>query len=144
MSNPIPTHELFRVHMLNQAGVAAAQELAQEFSRLAFWVEQRLPPSRERSIVLTHLQDASFHAKRGLAEMSELQAGVVASAGDFQLGSSTSPDAQKRWENRLAGTYTPAEREAAGGPPAEPHNRALAEDGIVTLPGSVFNTNKEK
>jgi hypothetical protein len=71
--------------------------------------------------VLTHLQDASFHAKRGLAEMSELQAGVVASAGDFQLSPST--------------------REAAGGLPAEPHNRTPP---LETLPGSVFNTNKEK
>jgi len=90
MTSLTPTHRLFTVHLLNQAGVSAAQELAQEFSRLAYWVEQRIPAGTEQSIVLTHLQDAAFHAKRALAELPELQAGVVASAGDFKLAPSAS------------------------------------------------------
>lgn len=64
----MPIHKLFSVHRLNSTGFAKAEELAGEFSRLAAFLEANIPEGRERSIVMTHLQDACFHAKRGIAE----------------------------------------------------------------------------
>lgn len=66
-------HPLFKVHKLNADGFARAEELAQQFTSLAEWVEKNTPKGREQSIVLTHLQDASFHAKRAIAELPENQ-----------------------------------------------------------------------
>lgn len=137
----VPTHDLFRVHFLNQAGLSAAQELATEFSRLGNWIEQRIPPGRERSLTMTHLQDAAFHAKRALADLPELQAGVVASAGDFKLG----PSAPPPWDGPHAADGAPLAKplmpDAADGTPlAKP---VPPDSPNATLPGSVFNTNKE-
>jgi len=62
-------HKLFTVHRLNKEGFTKAEQLAQEFSRLAVFIEQNVPEGRERSIAMTHLQDACFHSKRGIAEI---------------------------------------------------------------------------
>lgn len=71
-------HNLFKVHRLNKDGFAKAEELAQEFSKLASFIEQNVPEGRERSITMTHLQDAAFHAKRGIAEIPAHQEEAVA------------------------------------------------------------------
>lgn len=62
-------HKLFTVHKLNQDGFAKAEALAEEYSRLARFLEENIPEGRERSIALTNLQDSAFHAKRGIAEI---------------------------------------------------------------------------
>ncbi len=134
----VPTHDLFRVQFLNPAGLSAAQELATEFSRLAHWIEQRIPAGRERSLTMTHLQDAALHARRALGDLPELQAGVVASAGDFKLG----PSAPPPWDGPHAADGTPLAKPLMDSPNA---TAAGAHDSPnATLPGSVFNTNKEK
>ena len=134
----VPTHDLFRVQFLNPAGLSAAQELATEFSRLAHWIEQRIPAGRERSLTMTHLQDAALHARRALGDLPELQAGVVASAGDFKLG----PSAPPPWDGPHAADGTPLGKPLMGSPNATPAGGHDSPN--ATLPGSVFNTNKEK
>jgi len=59
----------FSVHLLNEQGIAKATALGEVFSRCLDEVEAILPPgpSREKSLVITLLQDASFRAKRGMA-----------------------------------------------------------------------------
>ena len=59
--------EEFAVHMLNDAGKSKAHSLAEAFSSLLDTIEGMLPASRELSLVKTHLQEASFFAKRGMA-----------------------------------------------------------------------------
>lgn len=66
-------HSLFKVHMLNDEGVKKANELAEHYSRLAEFIENEIPKGREQSIALTHLQQSSMHAKRGIAEKPENQ-----------------------------------------------------------------------
>lgn len=66
-------HDLFRVHKLNAQGFVVAEQLAQHFSDVATLIESTIPPGRERSLALTHLQQASMHAKRGIAEVKENQ-----------------------------------------------------------------------
>ncbi len=57
----------FMVHMLNDQGVAAARALGEAFSQLLEAVEAVVPAGRERSLVVTKLQEASFFAKRAVA-----------------------------------------------------------------------------
>ena len=64
-------HELFEVHLLNAQGKQKAAEIALSFSDLLNRLEAVCPPSRELSIVKTHLQDASFYAKRCMAAQPE-------------------------------------------------------------------------
>lgn len=66
-------HNLFKPHNLNPAGAAKVSGMREEFSKLSAWVEENVPNGRERSIVMTHLQDASMHAVRGIAEFPENQ-----------------------------------------------------------------------
>jgi len=64
----------FTVHMLNDAGIAKATELGEAFSTLLETVERILPAQcREKSLVVTKLQEASFFAKRGIAILPENQ-----------------------------------------------------------------------
>ncbi len=63
----------FGVHMLNEAGVEKARSLAEAFSVLLETVDILVPASRERSIVVTKLQEACFYAKRGIAVLPENQ-----------------------------------------------------------------------
>lgn len=57
----------FKVHRLNEQGLQKADELARAFSDLLAAVEIMVPPGRERAIVTTKLQEASYFAKLGLA-----------------------------------------------------------------------------
>lgn len=57
----------FTVHRLNENGLLACEELAKEFSNLLAVVEGHIPAGRERSLVVTKLQEACFFAKRALA-----------------------------------------------------------------------------
>jgi hypothetical protein len=57
----------FQVHMLNDDGVDKASQLGEIFSTALTEIEKLVPKSRELSLVVTHLQDASFWAKRGIA-----------------------------------------------------------------------------
>lgn len=59
----------FQVHRLNESGMEKAVELAEIFSRALDQIETILvsSPGRERALVITKLQEASFFAKRALA-----------------------------------------------------------------------------
>lgn len=57
----------FQVHMLNGTGLERATNLGEAFSELLTKVEAIVPAGRERSIVVTKLQEAAFWAKRGIA-----------------------------------------------------------------------------
>lgn len=68
-------NEIFSVHMLNDDGKKKAVAMAEDFSELLARVEAVVPPGRELAIVKTHLQDACFYAKRGMAMKPENQQG---------------------------------------------------------------------
>lgn len=58
----------FQVHKLNSRGLDKATQLAEAFSELLVKVEAVIPSSsRERSLVITKLQEACFFAKRAIA-----------------------------------------------------------------------------
>lgn len=57
----------FQVHMLNDEGIRTAKILGEAFSDLLDKIDQHIPPGRERSLVVTKLQEASFFAKRAVA-----------------------------------------------------------------------------
>jgi len=53
--------------MLNGIGLAKAKELGEIFSEALNRIEYFVPAGRERALVITKLQEASFFAKRGIA-----------------------------------------------------------------------------
>ncbi len=57
----------FKVHRLNADGMAKAQMLGDIFSEALEKIEAIIPPGRERALVVTKLQEASFFAKRAVA-----------------------------------------------------------------------------
>lgn len=57
----------FKVHRLNAAGMAKAQLLAEAFEEALTKINAIVPASRELSLVVTKLQEASFFAKRAVA-----------------------------------------------------------------------------
>lgn len=57
----------FQVHQLNAVGMAKAQTLGEIFSRALEDIEAIVPAGRERSLVITKLQETSFFAKRAIA-----------------------------------------------------------------------------
>lgn len=64
----------FSVHMLNQAGIEKASALGEAFSALLDRIDEIAPESsREKALVVTHLQHASFFAKRAVAILPENQ-----------------------------------------------------------------------
>lgn len=65
-------HE-FCVHRLNAEGLAKATALGEAFSTLLETIEALTPPGRERSLVVTKLQEASFFAKRSIAMLADNQ-----------------------------------------------------------------------
>jgi hypothetical protein len=68
------TDNLFRVHRLNEIGLAGAGKLAEHFSDLLRVVESYSgTEGRDIALVRTHLQLACFYAKRALAEHPENQ-----------------------------------------------------------------------
>ena len=59
---------LFRVHRLNEQGLSKADRLANGFSMVKGLVDEIAPQaSRERSLAYTHLELASFYAKKAMA-----------------------------------------------------------------------------
>lgn len=67
--------EEFQVHILNDEGIAKAKQLGELFSEFLENVEKLVPSGRERSLVVTKLQEANFFAKRAIAIKSENQKG---------------------------------------------------------------------
>jgi hypothetical protein len=65
--------EEFEVHLLNEEGIAKARELAELFSDALTKIERITGPGREAALVKTKLQEASFFAKRGLAQRPDMQ-----------------------------------------------------------------------
>jgi len=63
----------FAVHKLNEAGLAKANAIGEAFSALLEHVEKECPKGRPLSLVITKLQEASFWAKRSIAELPENQ-----------------------------------------------------------------------
>lgn len=63
----------FKVHRLNEDGLRKAEALADAFSQCLETVEKLVPPGRERSLVVTKMQEACFFAKRGIAVNPENQ-----------------------------------------------------------------------
>jgi hypothetical protein len=64
----------FKVHMLNEQGKAKADSLARIFSVALDAVESATgTDGREVALVRTHLQLASFYAKRAMASRPENQ-----------------------------------------------------------------------
>ena len=64
---PVPVRDEFAVHLLNEQGLRAAETIAIAFTELLNALDAILPSSRERLLVITHLQEAAFWAKRGIA-----------------------------------------------------------------------------
>lgn len=64
----------FQVHILNEQGLSKARELGEAFTEALDKIEALVPPGRERALVITKLQEASFFAKRGIAVVTENQA----------------------------------------------------------------------
>jgi hypothetical protein len=71
----MPINALFKVHMLNEAGIAKAKKLAEDFSTLAEVIDAIAggEQSREMSIVKTKLEEAAFFAKKAMANRPENQ-----------------------------------------------------------------------
>ena len=63
----------FKVHRLNDEGFKKAERIAYHFDQLLMLLDTLIPAGRERSIVVTKLQEAAFFAKRALAERPENQ-----------------------------------------------------------------------
>lgn len=68
-------HKAFEVHRLNEEGIKKAQEIAKAFDDLLFSLETLalVPSGREFAIVTTHLEEACFFAKKGMASQKENQ-----------------------------------------------------------------------
>lgn len=67
---------LFQVHTLNEEGMKKAKHLQDLFEQFFAQITEGLPDSREKSIVATKLQEASFYAKRAMAMQPENNDGV--------------------------------------------------------------------
>lgn len=65
----------FEVHKLNEAGIEAAEELAQDFENFLELIESSLGDDEPRllAIVRTKLEEACFFAKKALASKPEFQ-----------------------------------------------------------------------
>lgn len=68
----------FKVHRLNADGLAKAEKLAEVFDTCLGMVKMILNsvPSREQSLVVTKLQEASYWAKRAMAMQPGNQEGA--------------------------------------------------------------------
>ena len=67
-------HSAFTVHKLNGGGLARAKQLAEKFSELAAFIDSVAPASsREKSLAMTKLEEASFFAKKAMAINPENQ-----------------------------------------------------------------------
>lgn len=73
-------HKAFEVHRLNEKGMGKAKQLAESFDKLLAEVQaitgtmqSQDPAGRERALVITHLELASFYAKKTMAQLQENQ-----------------------------------------------------------------------
>lgn len=57
---------MFAVHKLNDTGLAKAEDIAHRFADLASRLETICPAGRERSILMTKLEEACFFAKKAM------------------------------------------------------------------------------
>lgn len=64
---------LFRVHILNETGIAKARRIAAAFNDLLMVLNEVCVPGRERSLVYTKLEEAAFFAKKSMASQDENQ-----------------------------------------------------------------------
>jgi hypothetical protein len=64
----------FKVHQLNTCGLVNAEQLGEVFARCLAQVQALIPAGRELSLVVTKLQEASFFAKRAIAQDPKNQA----------------------------------------------------------------------
>lgn len=75
--SPPPTEErvdpLFATHLLNDRGIARAKLVAQHFQRLLRGLEEVCGAGREFALARTHLEQASFYAKKSMAMVGENQ-----------------------------------------------------------------------
>ena len=63
----------FQVHILNENGKAKARGIAERFSTLLDELENYGVTGRDLAMVKTDLENACFHAKRGMASLPEYQ-----------------------------------------------------------------------
>jgi len=70
---PTTTHPEFEVHILNELGIARARSLAGVFDRALTDIIDLVPAGRSLSLVKTKLEEACFHAKKGIANNPENQ-----------------------------------------------------------------------
>lgn len=63
----------FKVHMLNEAGKKKAAAIAEGFTILLDGIEAKGVTGRDLALVKTKLEEACFHAKRGIASLPENQ-----------------------------------------------------------------------
>jgi hypothetical protein len=61
-------HPAFQVHRLSAEGLARAEELAERFDALLTFITEHVEPTREYSLAVTKLEEASFYAKKALAQ----------------------------------------------------------------------------
>jgi len=57
----------FKVHVLNDEGCAKTKVLDHIFSETLDAIERMIPAGRERALVVTKMQEASFFARRAIA-----------------------------------------------------------------------------
>lgn len=59
----------FKVHRLNETGLANCDTVALAFDILLATLQTLVPPGRDYALVVTKLQEANFFAKRGVASL---------------------------------------------------------------------------
>ena len=65
---------LFEFHRLTEDGITKAKSIAEAFTNLLYDLEKLCPTCREFSIVKTKLEEASFFAKKAMANDPSNQA----------------------------------------------------------------------
>lgn len=66
----------FSVHMLNDEGKKKACRIAEIFDTALEGLKEHCPDGREMSLVRTKLEEASFFAKKSMAQQEENQQGA--------------------------------------------------------------------
>lgn len=66
-------HSEFQVHILNEDGAAKAKRIALLFDDLLTSLETYCKPGRELALVKTKLEEASFFAKKSIANNPDNQ-----------------------------------------------------------------------
>lgn len=67
----------FQVHILNDDGVAKAKAIAEIYTTALDALDKLVPDSRERSLMVTTMQESAFWAKRGIAVDPNNQLGAA-------------------------------------------------------------------